>query len=181
MPAECGGGWYRLRYGRQEGYVRAALLEEAQLVGGDLARRHERLIVIARLQQHVEVYQDGDLLLVSEATTGRPALATPLGRTNVSLIDRVHTMRSPWPKGHRFWYRAADVDWAVQFRAGGWYLHDTPIRPWNGFGIGSDRYHQDPDGVWRIGSHGCVNMPDWAIRRIFGWARIGDAVFVLDA
>lgn len=88
-PDTCASNsWYKIRYRQAEGYVRAAHLQNAELVGEELALRHERVIVVAREQQHIEVYQHGELLLISAVTTGRPALATPLGRTRVGLRDR---------------------------------------------------------------------------------------------
>jgi lipoprotein-anchoring transpeptidase ErfK/SrfK len=69
---------------------------------------------------------------------------------------------------------------AVQFKGGlGYYLHDAPWRPDDGYGYGTNVHHVDPDGQAREGSHGCVNLPLWAMKRLYAWIRLGDRARVV--
>ena len=48
------------------------------------------------------------------------------------------------------------MTYAMQITGNGVFLHDAPgalLR------AGDERWHTDPDGVQRTGSHGCINMP----------------------
>jgi lipoprotein-anchoring transpeptidase ErfK/SrfK len=80
---------------------------------------------------------------------------------------------SPWPRGSPFWYETSPCTFALRITGNGVYLHDAPWRPFNGPGT-----NVDPDGVWRTGSHGCINMPYAAAQWVYGWAPVGTRVHV---
>lgn len=168
------GGWYRVTYHGVTGYMSGGFLVSSGLAGAALATHYARLIVVSLGRQQVEVYQNGVPILVTAATTGQPALATPTGITRVMAKRSPFTFISPWPRGSPFWYAPSPVHYAVLYRSGGYYLHDAPWRPY--YGLGTNVMHRDPDGVWRTGSHGCVNIPLWAEQLLYAWVTIGTVV-----
>lgn len=174
------GKWYKAVFRGKVGYAQKGRLQLIGLVGEKLSRQYARIIVVDRRQQHMEVYQNGVLMIISAITTGRPELPTPTGMMKVMGLQTPYLFRSPWPETSPYWYPPGWADYAVLFRSGGFYFHDTRARPQNGYGIGSNVPHKDPDGVERTGSRGCVNTPWWAMQELFGWARRGDIVAILD-
>lgn len=134
-------------------------------------------IVISLGRQWLFAYEDGDLLLNGPVTTGRPELATPMGRFRILSKHAPFTFVSPWGPGSPFWYETATSSYALRITDNGVFLHDAPWRPFNG--PGTNVPHTDPDGVWRTGSHGCINMklPDaaWTHR----WAPLGMPVDII--
>jgi lipoprotein-anchoring transpeptidase ErfK/SrfK len=69
-------------------------------------------------------------------------------------------------------------DYAIRFRSHQYFIHHAPRRPY--FGHGTNLWHMDPDGVWRKGSFGCVNMSLWSAARLFEWIEIGTFVRVVE-
>jgi lipoprotein-anchoring transpeptidase ErfK/SrfK len=136
-------------------------------------------IVISIARQWFFAYEDGRLEYNGPVTTGRPELLTPLGRFTVMSRHSPYTFVSPWGRGSPFWYETATSSYALRITDNGVFLHDAPWRPFNG--PGTNVPHVDPDGVWRTGSHGCINMrlPDaaWTYR----WAPVGTRVDVIPA
>jgi lipoprotein-anchoring transpeptidase ErfK/SrfK len=173
--------WYKATYRGKVGYVQTRRIQKITLVGKTLATQYERVIVVARKQQHLEVWDHGRLMLITAVTTGRPELPTPLGTTKITAKQSPHLFVSPWPYGSPYYYDPGWAEYALLFRSGGFWFHDTHYRPENGFGIGTNVPHIDPDGVDRTGSRGCVNTPYWAVRMLYGWGRVGDPVVVLGA
>jgi hypothetical protein len=174
------GTWYRVTYRGKTGYIPVNKLQKITLVGQTLAAQNARVIVVARVQQHLEVWDHGKLMIITAITTGRPGLETPLGTTHVLKKESPHLFQSPWNWPSIYWYPPGWADFAVLFRSGGFYFHDTHYRPVNGYGIGTNVPHVDPDGVERTGSRGCANTPYWAVRMLYGWSLVGDLVVVLD-
>lgn len=174
------GIWYRATYRSKTGYVKSSRFTRINLVGRTLATQYPRVIVLARVQQHVEVWENQRLMLISAVTTGRPELPTPLGTTRVLRKESPHLFESPWAWPSIYWYPPGWADFAVLFRSGGFYFHDTHARPEYGYGKGTNVPHTDRDGVVRTGSRGCANTPYWAVRMLYGWAVVGDPVVVID-
>lgn len=174
------GTWYRVTYRGKTGYIPISRTQPISIVGTTLASQYVRVIVVARQQQHIEVWDHGQLMIISAVTTGRPELPTPLGTTKVRKMESPHLFQSPWQWPNQYWYPPGWAHYAVMFRAGGYYFHDTRARPENGYGIGTNVPHIDRDGVERTGSRGCVNTPYWAVRMLYGWAVVGDPVVVVD-
>ena len=180
LSTSLSGTWYRATYRGKTGWIQISRTQKLTLVGKSLSLTYPRVIVVARAQQHVEVWDHGKLMLISAITTGRPELPTPLGTTRVLKKESPHLFQSPWKWPSIYWYPPGWADFAILFRSGGFYFHDTHYRPPNGFGKGTNVPHIDPDGVERTGSRGCANTPYWAVRMLYGWAVVGDTVVVLD-
>lgn len=162
-----------------------------------------RVILVSLSRQQLYAYQNGALAFTFTVETGRPELPTPTGVyhiflkncsdlrwTNNNAPSSSHNVNcvehngdghqamffSPWPKGSPNWYAPTHINYAMEFKEGGFYLHDAW---WHvKFGPGSNVPHQLPDGNWETGSHGCIGMRIADAERLYGWAAIGTPVYV---
>jgi lipoprotein-anchoring transpeptidase ErfK/SrfK len=135
-----------------------------------------KVIVVSRARQWLYAYQDGRLIFANAVETGRPQLPTPAGHFRVQWKARNITFRSPWPKGSPYYYYPTHINYALLFKAGGFYLHDAW---WHvKFGPGGNVSHKLANGTWETGSHGCVGMPIPAAQRLYNWAWVGTPVIV---
>lgn len=177
----CVGGWYEATYRRWSGYLPQDGLAHTGLVGRAIARQLDRVVVISLARQQLEVYENRRLLLITAVTTGKPETPTVLGRFRVMSKKSPFVFRSRHPEGHPEWYADSPVNMSVKFHGdGGYAIHDAPWRPAGGYGYGTNEWHVDPDGRPRRGSHGCVNLPLWAMNQVWDWIRIGDYVQVVE-
>lgn len=127
-------------------------------------------IVVSLSAQSLTAYQDGSAVLWTPVTTGRPGLETPVGTTSIFSHSSPYLFISPWPSGSPDWYPPSWVNFAMEFRAGGYFIHDAPWEPNWAFGPGS-LYGQ-------YASHGCVQVPYNAMRFLYGWTPDGTLVTV---
>ena len=124
-------------------------------------------VVVSLGRQWWWAYQNGEVVFNGPVTTGRPELATPAGRFSIFARFTPYTMYSPWPRGSPFWYAPLqhDLRHADHGERG-----VPPRRPLAALlRAGDERWHTDPDGVQRTGSHGCINMPFGAAQFLWGW------------
>ncbi len=171
--------WYKVSYRGQVGYQYAKGLAHTGLAGQSIANaRAGKVIVVSRVRQQMEAYQDGKLVLVAAITTGRPETPTPLGSTTVLYKKRPLYLTSPYPKGHPYYYEPKTVEYGLAFRYNGYLFHDAPWAPYKGYGTNVP--HVDPDGVTRTGSLGCVRSPVWALATLYSWAPVGTPVHIID-
>lgn len=174
--------WYRISYRRVTGYAHRSYLVETGLAGSALARsasyRKAQVVVVSLARQQLEAYQEGHLVLITAITTGQHDLSTPAGAYRVLAKYSPFQMISPWPPDSPYWYAPSWVSYAIQFTGAGHFLHDAPWRPY--FGYGTDSRHVDPDGVWRAGSHGCINMPLWSAQLLYAWIKIGTVIQIVN-
>jgi uncharacterized protein YraI len=169
--------WYKVRYRGSIGYSYSPGLAHTGLAGTSIAPYYSKVVVVSLARQQLEMYQNGRLYMVAAVTTGRPDLATPTGTFRVFAKYSPYTFHSPWPKGSPYWYPDSTAQYAAKFTSGGHYLHDAPWRPY--YGYGTNYNHQDPDGAWRTGSHGCVNVTGWAMPTLYSWATLGTYVRIV--
>ncbi len=162
-----------------------------------------KVILVSLSRQQLYAYQNGALAFTFTVETGRPELPTPTGVYHVFLkncSDKRWTnnnapmashnvncvehngdghqavFTSPWPVGSPNWYAPTHINYALEFKEGGFYLHDAW---WHvEFGPGSNVPHQLPDGSWETGSHGCIGMRIPDAERLYAWAPIGTPVYV---
>lgn len=135
-----------------------------------------KLIVVSLSHQWMYVYQDGQQIADSPVTTGQPQLPTPTGVYHIFAKSSPITFHSPWPKSSPYWYAPTTVQYAMEWRAGGYYIHDAW---WHTvFGPGTNVRHQDPKYGWQTGSHGCIEIPFDAAKWLYSWAPIGTTVEV---
>lgn len=137
-----------------------------------------QVILVSRSQQWLWAYQDGRLVFATPVTTGQPALPTPLGTYHVMSMASNTTFYSPWPKGSPYYYDPLHIDYALLFRAGGFYIHDAPWR--YAFGTGTNLDYSLPDGSAQTGSHGCVDVPIGAGAWLYSWAGTATQIVIVD-
>ena len=131
-------------------------------------------IVVSLSHQWMWAYQNGKLVFNSAVITGRPALATPTGTYHVFLKLHPTWFYSPWSYGSPYWYPPTFINYALEWRAGGFFLHDSW---WHTvYGPGDNLWHYDPKYGWQWGTHGCVAMPLSAAAWLYNWAPIGTTV-----
>ncbi len=182
--------WYQLHSALGSGWVYSGVVtvftpdqlkdaERAIPVGPELGPAGDstvRSIAISLSLQKLYAYDGQNLFLETDVTTGMPELPTPQGTFSIFGKYMDYTFHSPWPRGSRFWYPDSPTTYAMLFRSGGYFIHDAPWRPF--YGQGTEYAHVDPDGVWREGSHGCVNVPFDAVAALYHWAPFGSLVTI---
>lgn len=137
-----------------------------------------KVILISRSQQWLWAYQNGKLLFATPVATGQPDLPTPLGTFHIMRKESNTMFYSPWPKSSPYYYAPLHIDYALLFRAGGFYIHDAPWR--YDFGPGANFAHSLPDGAPETGSHGCVDVPVQAGAWLYAWAGTGTRIVIVD-
>lgn len=135
-----------------------------------------RHIIVSLSQQRLYAYDGTKLFLSSLVTTGNRALPTPTGTYHIMARFHPYTFISPWPKSSQYYYAPSKVDYAMLFRAGGYFIHDAPWR--SAFGPGTNAQLGAP-GTNYTGTHGCVNTPANVARALYYWAQTGTIVQVI--
>jgi len=129
-------------------------------------------IVVSLSMQELVAYQDGCVVKATPVTTGRPALPTPAGSYHVFLKTTPWLMHSDWPPGSPYWYPDTWVTWVLEFREGGYFLHDAYWEPTGDYGPGGE-FNQT------AASHGCIHIPTPFMEWLYGWTPVGTAVQVV--
>jgi hypothetical protein len=133
-------------------------------------------IVISLSQQSLVAYENGRPVWSSLVTTGNRALTpTPAGHYSVFARYSPYQFVSPWPPGHPYWYESAWSTYAMEFIAGGYFIHDAPWR--SVFGPASQG--GGTPGTDYGGTHGCVNVPFSTSQFLWTWAPIGTPVDIV--
>ncbi len=133
-------------------------------------------IIVSLSHQWMWAYQNGVEVYNSPVMTGRPDLATPTGTYHVFLKLHPTWFTSPWPQGSPYWYPPTFINYALAWRAGGFFLHDSW---WHSvYGPGTNDWHYDQQFGWQWGTHGCIAMSQNAAAWLYYWAPIGTLVQV---
>jgi L,D-transpeptidase-like protein len=190
-PAGTVGGWTLDGYGGVHPFGSApALVPTAYWAGRNIARGLasaasggssgrlvplqpilHRKIEVSLSKQHLWAFNpDGSIFLDTPVTTGMAQLPTDQGDFHIFSKSSPYEFISPWPPWSPFWYPDAWVSWAMEFVGDGTYLHDAPWEPSWAFGPGSE--------YGAYASHGCVHIPNAAMQALYGWAKLGDEVWV---
>ncbi len=135
-----------------------------------------QVVIVSLSKQQLWAYQNGRFVMTSLVTTGMPQLPTPTGTFHIMMKETNVWFYSPWPYGSPYYYSPEHINYAMLFRAGGFYIHDAPWR--ETFGPGTNVPHIEPDGKWATGSHGCVNMPTSTASQLYRWIGIGATVII---
>jgi lipoprotein-anchoring transpeptidase ErfK/SrfK len=138
-----------------------------------------KVILVSLSQQWLWAFDNGQLLFATPVATGREYLRTPTGVYQVMSKSADVTFHSPWPLGSPYYYTPEHINYALLFRAGGFYIHDAPWR--EVFGPGSQSLHFTPSGGLEDGSHGCVNVPPLAGDWLYHWAQVGTTIQITGA
>ena len=142
--------------------------------GLDVTYKH---IEVSLSQQHLWAYDGATLFLDAPVTTGNGKLPTPTGTYHIIKSQTQFTFHSPWPHGSPYWYPDSLVNYALYFDPPGYFIHDAPWRTAYGPGTnnGPGLPSQGPDA----GTHGCVNVPEDAMRQLYAWVPPGTVVHVI--
>jgi lipoprotein-anchoring transpeptidase ErfK/SrfK len=134
------------------------------------------VVLVNLSKQWLYAYQDGVFAFSNAVESGRPELATPTGTYYIQDKSRNVTFTSPWPVGSPYYYEPTFINYAMQFRSDGYFLHDA----WwhTKFGPGGNEPHQLSDGSWETGSHGCVGMTISSAQRLYSWINVGTPVVI---
>lgn len=173
--------WYRIsNFSSAARYIYGGLIAQSNpTTGGQPGPTPQpspqgKEIVVSLSHQWMWAYENGRLLYNSAVMTGRPALATPTGTYHVFLKLHPTWFTSSWPPGSPYWYPPTFINYALEWRAGGFFLHDSW---WHTvYGPGTNGWHYDPKYGWQWGTHGCVAMPLSAAAWLYNWAPIGTTV-----
>ncbi|HEY6470773.1 MAG TPA: L,D-transpeptidase [Candidatus Dormibacteraeota bacterium] len=129
-----------------------------------------KVIDVDLTTQSAVFYDDGCVAGSSLVTTGMPGLRTPTGTYHIYAKYSPITFISPWPKSSKYYYSPESAQYGMEFRGGGFFLHDAPWEPSTGFGPGSEN---GPDA-----SHGCVHFPTPTMAWLYSWSPIGTTVVI---
>lgn len=137
----------------------------------------DKVIVVSKFSQTIHVYDHGRFIAGSYAITGRPQLPTPEGVWHIFLKTAPAVLYSPWPPGSEFYYPPAPVQFTMEFRDGGFLIHDAS---WHTtWGPGMNDWHYDAGAhEWEWGTHGCVTAPLPFIQWLYNWSPLGTTVIV---
>ncbi len=141
-----------------------AELARAQTGVPDAPLKEGKVIYISTTAQRLYAYEDGASIFsyAVPVTTGNSSHQTVRGEFAIYQKTTNFTMRSPFPDDPYTLF----VKYWMPFYSG-YGLHDAP---WRGT-FGGQEY------TWN-GSHGCVNMRESEVARLFDWAPIGTKVIV---
>lgn len=133
-----------------------------------------KVITVSLSRQWLSAYENGTQVFETAVMTGRPELETPTGTYHVFAKLSPTTFYSPFPPGSPEWYPPTHITYALEWKEGGFFLHDSW---WHSvYGPGTNRWHYDPAEGWQSGSHGCISMPLSAAAWLYTWAPIGTTV-----
>jgi len=134
-------------------------------------------IVVSISKQWMDVYQNGQEVYNTPVTTGSPSLPTPLGTYHIFYKVSPTVFRSPFPRKSKYWYPPVKIQYAMEWKAGGFFIHDA----WwhTTYGPGTNVMHYDPAYGWQEGSHGCISVPLDAAKWLYSWTTIGTTVKVV--
>ena len=139
-----------------------------------VAAAGSKLIDVNLTQQRLVAYEGRQAVYSTLILSGRSGLDTPVGTYSVILKQSPTTFYSPFPPDSPNWYPPTHINHALEFKEGGYYLHDSW---WHTvYGPGTNRMHYDPVYGEQNGSHGCVSMSDSAASWLYSWAPIGTTV-----
>lgn len=122
-------------------------------------------IIVNRGEQKLYAYEDGELFMETDISTGLELTPTPRGTFTIFRKTPSRYMQGPLPGlASDQYYDLPGVPWNLYFTHGGAVIHGAY---WHtSFG---SRY-----------SHGCVNLPSDKARELYDWAEVGTTVTVKD-
>lgn len=118
-----------------------------------------QVIVVSLIEQSLRLYQDGRLVQSFLITSGQYEKPTPPGYWHIFVRQSPTIFKSSEPKGSAFWYPDTNITYAMEYRDGGYYIHDSWWR--DDYGPKTNFPHIDSGGDQAFagsGSHGCINM-----------------------
>lgn len=125
----------------------------------------QKEIIVSRGEQKLYAYEDDELFMETDISTGLALTPTPRGTFTIFRKTPSRYMQGPLPGlASDQYYDLPGVPWNLYFTHEGAVIHGAY---WHtSFG---SRY-----------SHGCVNLPSDKARELYDWADVGTTVIVKD-
>ncbi|HEY7126368.1 MAG TPA: L,D-transpeptidase family protein [Ktedonobacterales bacterium] len=175
--AWAGNLWYRISPMLSAPlFIYSGLVEQNGSSGGPAPSANGKVIVVYISKQWLYAYDNGQQVFNAAVTTAQPGLVTPTGTYHIFSHKHPTIFYSPWPKGSPYYYPPTFINYAMGWRVGGYYIHDSSWR--SVFGPGTNVPHQDPKFGWLTGTHGCITAALDAIIWLYNWAPNGTTVIV---
>jgi lipoprotein-anchoring transpeptidase ErfK/SrfK len=138
-----------------------------------------RVIVVSLIEQTLRVYQNGQLVKAFQITSGQYVIPSLPGLWSMDYRVSPVTFKSAYPKGSAYWYPDTQVNYAMQYHVGGYFIHDST---WRGiYGPGTNFPHQDKGSNSTFannGAEGGINMALQAAAWLYNHTANGDAVLL---
>ena len=136
-------------------------------------------VVISLVEQTMRIYQDGNFVKAFQITSGQFDKPSPPGFWHIFDRESPTKFKSSEPKGSAFWYPDTNINFAMEYHDGGYFLHDSWWRV--NYGVGTNYPHYDTGGDESFagtGSHGCINMQEDQISWLYSHSGYGMAVVI---
>ena len=136
-------------------------------------------VVISLVEQTLRFYQNGQLVKAYQITSGQFDKPSPPGFWHIFDRESPTKFKSSEPKGSAFWYPDTNINFAMEYHDGGYFLHDSWWRV--NYGVGTNYPHYDTGGDESFagtGSHGCINMQEDQIAWLYAHTGYGMAVII---
>ncbi|GAC1398897.1 MAG: hypothetical protein NVSMB49_07820 [Ktedonobacteraceae bacterium] len=136
-------------------------------------------VVISLIEQTLRFYQDGKLVQAYQITSGQFDKPSPPGFWHVFDRESPTVFKSSEPKGSAFWYPDTNINYAMEYHEGGYFMHDSWWRV--NYGVGTNYPHYDTGGDESFagtGSHGCINMQKDQIAWLYSHTSYGMPVII---
>ncbi len=158
-PSRLTGDWYVV-----SDYVEILLDEGVRSLDGNQEIKKNKKIVVVRSEQKLYAYEEEEIVLEFDISTGVSLTPTPRGEFKIFRKTPTRYMQGPLPGiSYKYW-DLPGVPWNLYFTHEGAVIHGAYWH--NGFG---SPY-----------SNGCVNMKPKEARELYGWAELGTKVIVQD-
>jgi lipoprotein-anchoring transpeptidase ErfK/SrfK len=155
--ARCEAEWYRVRLpirpNGATGWVRARSVAVGAV---------DTEIVIHRAARRLELLRAGHVVLRSPISTGAPDMPTPLGRFYVKERLIPTDPNGPWGPA-----------------ALGTSAYSDVLKSWVEGGPIGIHGTDDPSAIGRAVSHGCIRLPNDAMRRLYALTPAGTPIVIL--
>src|SRR5712664_744494 len=125
-----------------QGTVHAQSLKTAAPLGALKGEFVRKVIVVVLSKQWLYAYENGQEVFDTAVITGRPALPTPTGIYHIFAKLSPTTFYSSAPRKSPNWFPPSHIKYALEWRGGGYFLHDS----WwhTAYGPGMNLWHEDP-------------------------------------
>ncbi len=138
-----------------------------------------QVIVVSLIEQSLRLYQDGKLVQSFLITSGQYEKPTPPGYWHIFVRQSPTKFKSSEPKGSAFWYPDTNINYAMEYRDGGYFIHDSWWRV--DYGPKTNFPHVDSGGDQSFagsGSHGCINMQEQQAAWMYAHTGYGTPVII---
>lgn len=137
-----------------------------------------KVMVTSLTEQTLRLYVDGKLVNSIYVVTGQRAAQTPPGVFHIFYKDTNLTFKSPFPKNSPLWYPDTPINYGMQYRAGGYFYHDTTWRSY--YGPGANLPHPDytSGSFSNNGTHGCIGMSLKNTIWLYNWVELGTPAII---